>query len=343
MRFFASSRLAAFWLAGLLSLSSHSLVAQEAPELLPDPAVSNDQAERLDQILAGDEIPRTIDDLRGMQEHISRLAERVRRATVAVNCGGAEGSGVIVSPDGLVLTAAHVIGAPDLDASIRLEDGTIVAAKTRGLVNGLDSGLIKIVEPGPYPYLDLGQSSTLKLGQWVMALGHPGGYEQDRGIVVRVGRVLASTRRVIRSDCTLVGGDSGGPLVSMAGEIIGIHSRIGARLSDNLHVPVDVFSEGWDDLEAGQASGIPMARPNLGVTLKGEEGLEIEAVQPSGPAEKAGVRTGDVILEINGTDVNTREQLSREIEKLEIGTEMELKVLRETEELKLNLVVGGRG
>jgi serine protease Do len=336
----------ALLLAYLATLGS--LVAQDESVVSQMPATGvavstesqGDPGERIDEILAGNAIPKTIDDLQAMQEHFSRLAERVKRATVGVDCGGAQGSGVIISRDGLVLTAAHVIGEPGLDAAVRLSDGKIVKAKTKGLIHFLDSGLMKITDPGDYEYLDMGDSSALQLGQWVMAIGHPGGYEEKRGMVVRVGRILYLSSRVIRSDCALVGGDSGGPLVDMDGNVIGIHSRIGARLTDNLHVPISVYSSGWDDLESDKdVGGSP---PTIGVTLKGENGLEIESLQPDGPAERAGIKPGDTILEINGKSIVTREQLAEELDKLQVGVETKLKVLRGTEELTMTLVVGRR-
>ncbi len=298
--------------------------------------------QRLAEILSGNATPKTIEDLQAMQVHISELAERVKGATVGIDCEGAQGSGVVVSRDGLILTAAHVISKPGVDASIRLADGSLVHAKTKGLVHILDSGLLKITEPGDYNYLDMGESASLKLGQWVMAIGHPGGYEESRGMVVRVGRILTLTSRVIRSDCTLVGGDSGGPLVDMDGNVIGIHSRIGARLSDNMHVPIDVYASGWDDLESDKEIGGRPGRPSLGVSLKGDDGLEIEVIQPGGPAEKAGIQVGDEILEINNKPIKTRAQLSDELDQLEIGGEAEIKVMRGTEELDLKLVIGRR-
>lgn len=335
--------------AGLMSVAI--AFAQEQPgtsqvpvavETKAAPSSVADLERRVSAILAGDETPKTIDDLRGMQTHISELAERVKRATVGVDCGGAQGSGVIISRDGLVLTAAHVIGQPGLDAQIRLPDGRVVQAKTKGLEHLLDSGLMQITDPGEYDYLDMGESGSLKLGQWVMAVGHPGGYEEARGIVVRVGRILTLTSRVIRSDCTLVGGDSGGPLVDMSGNVIGIHSRIGARLTDNMHVPISVFANGWDDLEGDKEIGASPGRPSLGITLKGDEGLEIEDVQHEGPADKAGVEPGDLITEINGKSIKTRAQLADELSNLQVGSEIDVKILRGEQELEFKLVLGKR-
>src|SRR5205807_1727365 len=95
-------------------------------------------------------------------------------------------------------------------------------------------------------------SADLKKGQWVITVGHPGGFRPDRSPPVRLGRVIESTKSLVRTDCTIVGGDSGGPLFDMTGKVVGIHSRIGAPLSANIHVPVDTYRDTWDRLVKGE-------------------------------------------------------------------------------------------
>src|SRR5262249_36407529 len=146
-------------------------------------------------------------------------------------------------------------------------DGKRVKGKTLGQNVGIDSGMIKIVEEGTYPFVDMGTSGDLKKGQWVISCGHPGGYKQGRTPVVRLGRVLDSTNMIIRTDCTLVGGDSGGPLFDMNGKVIGIHSRIGPTLQSNIHVPVDTYRETMDRLVAGESWGGAPGRPYLGLRV----------------------------------------------------------------------------
>src|ERR1043166_8191567 len=107
-----------------------------------------------------------------------------------------------------------------------------------------------------YPFLEMGKSADLKVGQWVIAIGHPDGVRANRGPVVRVGRILVASQFVLQTDCTLVGGDSGGPLFDMEGRVIGIHSRIGgAKIIENMHVPIDTYREEWDRLAAGEEYG----------------------------------------------------------------------------------------
>src|SRR5262249_42222176 len=154
-----------------------------------------------------------------------------------------------------VLTAGHVSGTPNREAMLVLADGRRVKAKTLGNNRGIDSGMMKITTEGKYPFVPLGNSTDLKKGQWVITVGHPGGYNPNRSPVVRVGRVLNRTNGYIESDCTLVGGDSGGPLFDMQGNLVGIHSRIGWNITDNVHVPVDTYRDTWDRLAKAESWG----------------------------------------------------------------------------------------
>jgi hypothetical protein len=162
---------------------------------------------------------------------------------------------VIVSEDGTILTAAHVSGNPKQDALVILSGAKKTKGKTLGRNTGIDSGMMKIAENGKYPFAEMGKSSELKVGQWVIEVGHPGGFKENRGPVVRVGRILALHPIAIRTDCTMVGGDSGGPLFDMQGRVIGINSRIGGVITENVHVPIDTFHETWDRLALGESWG----------------------------------------------------------------------------------------
>ena len=171
--------------------------------------------------------PESVRDLRDIQNHVQKLAARAVPLTVGLRVGTAQGSGVIISKDGYILTAAHVSGKADQIAEIVLHDGRKLKGKTLGANQALDSGLIKISDPGPWEHADMAQCTDLRQGNWCLALGHPLGYQEGRPPVARLGRILEVERSFIRTDCPLVGGDSGGPLFDMNGLVIGIHSRIG--------------------------------------------------------------------------------------------------------------------
>ncbi len=295
----------------------------------------------------GNKSPASIEQLREMQDHFRELAQDVSDATVSVQVGQNQGTGVIVTRDGYVMTAAHVIGGADRDATIRLPDGTQLDAKTLGLNRTIDAGLLKITDKDKYPYLSPGISEDLKTGQWVMAIGHPGGWDEDRGLVFRIGRILRTNDSLISTDCSLVGGDSGGPLVDMDGSVIGIHSRIGASLTTNIHVPVDVFTDQWDDLSSGRdwGRGIggsnPANEPWLGLSLVDGE-MNIEAIVPDGPAEKAGLQEGDEIVEFDGQRVSNVFRFSRLLRAASPGDVVKVKVKRDDEEIEVELTIGSQ-
>lgn len=195
--------------------------------------------------------PKSLDDLLAIQHEVQSVVNAVLPATVGIRVESSQGSGVIVSSDGFVLTAGHVIGRPGLKASIILSDGMVVQAKTLGVYETADIGLLKIDGDGPWPSVERGRSSELTAGTWCVAVGHPLGYQEGRPPVVRVGRVLRMQENQIQTDCPLVAGDSGGPLFNLQGKIVGINSRIGGSTDMNYHIPVDVFARNWGRLVNG--------------------------------------------------------------------------------------------
>ncbi len=309
-----------------------------------EPAPAPSPAQRLEALLGGD-APGSVEDLRVMQEHVQRLIERVTPCVVGVRVGGAQGSGVIISEDGFVLTAGHVVGTPDREVTFYFHDGTTAKGKTLGVDRGIDSGLMVITDEGKWPHIDMGDSTELKTGQWCLALGHPGGYERNRKPVVRFGRVLSNRRGVISTDCTLVGGDSGGPLFDMAGKVIGIHSRIGSSLAANMHVPVATYRDTWDRLAAGEAWGsMGETGPFIGVGADPDANeAKIGEVFPDTPAEKAGLLVGDVILRFADEEVKAFPDLARLVRTKEPGDEVTLVIRRGDTQMEVKLTIGRRG
>ena len=196
--------------------------------------------------------PKTLDDLKAFEAKVRAVVAKVTPATVGVRIGQSSGSGVIVSEDGLVLTAGHVVGKPGQEVVFYFADGKTAKGKTLGLYGNADAGMMRITDAGKYPFLERGKSAGLLPGTWALATGHPLGYQKDRPPVVRLGRVLRLSDNTIQTDCALVGGDSGGPLFDLDGRIIGIHSRIGMAMDINMHVPIDVFADNWDRLAKGE-------------------------------------------------------------------------------------------
>jgi serine protease Do len=292
------------------------------------------------------EAPADVADLRAIQAQVKEVLKKALPCTVGLQINGIYGSGVIVSKDGYVLTAGHVSGKPKRDCKIILQDGRVLNGKTLGANHGIDSGLIKITDKGPWPFLEMGTSSDLKKGQWCIVAGHPGGFKPDRTPVVRVGRILDTYKKFIRTDCPLVGGDSGGPVFDMDGKVIGIHSCIGTKITFNIHVPVDTYRDTWDRLAKGEAwgksgSSKPVGKAILGVTGNPDgPTCKLTEVMPDGPGDRAGLRVGDVIIKLNGADIETITDLADEIEMKKPGEKVTLTLLRAGEVLTIQAVLG---
>jgi S1-C subfamily serine protease len=195
--------------------------------------------------------PKNLADLQAMENKFKAVVEKVRPTVVGVQVGNARGSGVIVSEDGYVLTAGHVVGKPYQPVIFTFQDGKTAKGTTLGMFKSTDSGLMRITDAGKYPFAEKGRSADLQTGQWCLAMGHPLGYQPGRPPVVRVGRVLLIQDTVMQTDCPMINGDSGGPVFDLDGKVIGINSRIGGPTDQNLHVPVDVFTKNWDRLAKG--------------------------------------------------------------------------------------------
>lgn len=208
-----------------------------------------------------------LDDLKAAQAKCQANIERLTKATVGIlntevagSMGLAYGSGVVVSEDGLVLTAGHVVGKPNSELLLVFSDGRRVKAVALGADRSRDAGMCKITEQGKWPHVELGKSADLKPDQWCLAMGHPGGVEEGRNPPVRLGRILMAGKGkniddCICTDCTIISGDSGGPLFDLDGKLVGIHSSIGLMVTQNRHVPIDVYHEMWNDLVAGKQTG----------------------------------------------------------------------------------------
>jgi serine protease Do len=290
------------------------------------------------------EAPEDRHDLDVIQQALSASLERARNATVCIDLGEGAGSGVIVSADGLILSAAHVTGGTDKELTIVLADGRRVQAQSLGLVADTDCAMARIDGGGSYPFVEIERKDSVKLGDWVYSLGHSGGYEDQRGPVVRIGRVVRIADSTFQSDCTLIGGDSGGPLFDLAGRLVGIHSRVGLNLEQNMHVPMREFLRHWDGLLAGQFVGEgPFAkRPRKGEGFLGigsEDlpggGVRVKKVGRESPAEKAGVREHDLLLEFNGAPVATKQQFQAALAELAPGAKVKLRVRRGDQELEM--------
>jgi len=307
--------------------------------------------EQLVSLIRNGSVPSNLEQLLALEKQQQQIAKRAADCTVNIQINGHEtgstqGCGVIITDDGYVLTAAHVAERPGLKVKLTLNDGRAVSARTLGMNRGVDAGLIKIDsgqnDGQPWRHASLGTSVNLRPGMWCIATGHPGGYDQERGMVTRVGRILAVRPGSIVSDCALIGGDSGGPLFDMNGQLIAVHSRIGNDVADNLHVPVHHYEKSWDDLAAGKSWGfLPGFRPVLGVSgVPSSELAVIEAVRRGPPAEAAGIQAGDIIERLGDDVITTSESLQAAVAETMPGKRLIVRLKRNGETKRLIVEIG---
>ncbi|MCI0336241.1 MAG: DegQ family serine endoprotease [Acidobacteria bacterium] len=255
------------------------------------------------------------------------------------------GSGVIISPDGYILTNNHVAGDAS-EIKVKLSDGREAKARLIGADPETDLALIK-VEEQKLPYVKLGDSSKLEQGEWVIALGSPFGLEQTMtaGIVSATSRDLRAGPydNYIQTDASINPGNSGGPLVNMQGEVIGINTMIFSRSGGSEGIGFAIPSNLASKIYTQLAKNGKVTRGYLGVNLQqitpalakasGVEGVEGALVgdvaDASSPAAKAGLRSGDVIVEFNGKQVKSPKQLTELVADTPVGENVPVKYLRD--------------
>jgi serine protease Do len=302
------------------------------------------------KVIADGREPNSLNELKALEKQQSQVAKSIQQVTVNIQQGSAQGSGVIITEDGFILTAAHVAGGPNRDATVILHDGTRLRARTLGMNRDHDAGLIQIDSPGKkFAHASLGRSKDLKVGQWVIGAGHPGGWQPDRGTVIRVGRIQRMMPRqrdphTLFTDCALIGGDSGGPLFTLDGTLIGIHSRIGTEVSDNMHVPIDVFSSNWEKMARAEAWGtLPgFGPPYIGVKGEAEGIAFLKEVEPTGPAGLAGLEKGDIVTMFDGNKIATFQDLIDAVGKTSPGDVSQITIQRGNQTMRLPIQIGNQ-
>lgn len=287
-------------------------------------------------------VPEGIADLQEMQKLIIRMTKKVMPSVVSVRIGNAQGSGVIVSEDGYVLTAAHVSGEAGKPVIFILPSGRRLTGTSLGLIHEFDVGLLKIKTKGAWPFVEMGDSDSLKTGDWCLALGHPNGYKYSRKPVTRIGRIVTTRKNIIQTDCTLVGGDSGGPLFNLQGQVIGINSRIGMANGWNFHAPIAAFKNNWDKLKSGKSYNQAIKLPNAFLGVSGKDntlGCQITFVVEGYPAEKAGLKVGDIIQKVDKSEIHNFLELKKIISQYKPGQKVLITVLRAGAQVNLETVL----
>ncbi|MDD5301331.1 MAG: DegQ family serine endoprotease [Gallionella sp.] len=264
------------------------------------------------------------------------------------------GSGFILSADGYIMTNAHVVDSAD-KITVRLTDKREFRAKVIGADKRTDVALLKIEATG-LPKITVGDPNKLKVGEWVVAIGSPFGFDSSvtAGIVSAKGRSLPQDNFVpfIQTDVAINPGNSGGPLFNMNGEVVGINSQIytrsGGSMGLSFAIPIDVATQVTDQL---RVSG-KVTRGRIGVTiqeltrelaesfgLSKPNGALISSVEKGGAADKAGIEASDVILKFDGKPVNSSADLPRMVAATKPGSKVIVELWRKGETRQVTVVV----
>jgi serine protease Do len=252
------------------------------------------------------------------------------------------GTGFLIDPDGSILTNHHVIeGAERL--TVKLADGRTLRAEVVGSDPDTDIALIKVSGPGPFPNAPLGDSSKLRVGEWVCAIGNPLAYEHTVtvGVVSFIGRKLfdPSLDNYIQTDAAISFGNSGGPLINSRGQVIGINSAV-SRQASNIGFAVPI-NQARSVLKQLKTMG-RVERGYIGVTLRDvdpdlqaslklsrADGALVQDVTPGSPGARVGLRPYDVIVSVDGEVVKTHDRLIREIAERQPGSSARLEYIRD--------------
>jgi len=265
------------------------------------------------------------------------------------------GSGFIITSDGYIFTNNHVIEQAD-KIIVKLSDGKEYEAKVIGKDAKTDIALIKIKPAGSLPVAEIGDSDKLRVGDWVMAIGNPFGLEQTvtAGIVSAKGRVIGAGPydNFIQTDASINPGNSGGPLFNMEGKVIGINTAIVAHGQGiGFAIPISMAKTILPDLKAKGK----VTRGWLGVSvqdiseeiaknmkLKDRTGALVNDVFKGDPADKAGLKSGDIIIDINGKKIKDMHELLINIAAFRVGEVVTIKILRDGQEKSFTITVAER-
>jgi serine protease Do len=273
-----------------------------------------------------------MDELIRVESTVRERLPVAKDALVAVEMNGGAASGVIISADGLVLTAAHVTAEPGRRIHVKLSNGKRHPCKALGLDKSTDAAMMRLEgNRKDWPHVPLCKDlRVVTEGSWCFALGHPGGHDAQRGPVLRVGKIVKNSANMLQSDCVLMGGDSGGPLFNLSGEVIGIHSQIWTGRDQNMHVSLAPFLRSWEAMRksevirrwaVGNGAWLGLA------TRIGKDGaLEVHQVAEGSPAQQTGIVAGEVIVALDGRPMLDPPQFSEAIRERKAGDLISLRV-----------------
>ncbi|MEB3264806.1 MAG: trypsin-like peptidase domain-containing protein [Synechococcus sp.] len=261
-----------------------------------------------------------------------------------------QGSGVIYQADGLILTNAHVVEKSDR-VLVGLQDGRRVEGKVVGLDSVTDLAVVQLMGGGPWPAVPLGNSDALQVGDWAIAVGNPFGLDNTvtLGIISNLNRnasklgITDKRLDLIQTDAAINPGNSGGPLLNADGEVIGINTlvRSGPGAGLGFAIPINRARGIARQLVASGRVSHPMIGVGLepvaprGSVSSGAQGVRVRSLVPGGPAERVGLRQGDVILAAEGQSLRDPAQLVAVVEKVGVGRPLQLLIDRNGSRLEL--------
>jgi serine protease Do len=262
------------------------------------------------------------------------------------------GSGFVIEPTGMIVTNAHVVEQAEW-IQVRLSDGRRFSGRLVGIDSRVDLALIKI-DATDLPSLPLGDSNRLRVGEFVLALGHPFGLEQSVsfGIVSRKGApltVAAPGFDFIQTDAAINPGNSGGPLVNMAGQVVGVNSMAARNGSIGFAIPSNLVKLlvpqlaskgkvewGWLGVSIAEVTDEDLSR----LKLREAKGVLIRGVMPGEPADMGGVKAEDVLVAVDGTPLDTPRDLQRVVSSTPVGKRVRVRLLREGRETEVEITIG---
>jgi serine protease Do len=349
----------------LLTVVIASVLGAAAPSLASDPGgISFTWEESPTALTAPPELVRFNELLADLADRLkpALVHVRVRRPAVAKEKETEDdpgeprrssGSGFIISGDGLIVTNAHVVEAADW-IQVRLSDGRRFGGKVIGRDNRVDLALVKIDRVEKLPTLRFADSNRVRVGEFVLALGHPFGLEQtvSFGIVSRKGSpltVAAPGFDFIQTDAAINPGNSGGPLVNMAGEVVGINSMAARNGSIGFAIPANMVKVlvpqlaskgrvdwGWLGVSIAEVTDDDVGR----LKLAEARGVLIRSVVPGDPAEKGGIKANDVITAIDGATLASPRDLQRIISSSPVGKRVRVLVMRDGKPNEVEVEIG---
>jgi len=263
------------------------------------------------------------------------------------------GSGLIIDKGGLILTNNHVIKDAD-EISVRFASKEEVKGKVVGTDPKTDLAVIRVHAAEPLPVMALGDSDTLRVGEWAIAIGNPFGLDHTLtvGVISATGRSevgIAAYENFIQTDASINPGNSGGPLLNIRGEVIGINTAIVASGQGiGFAIPINLARKIMEDLvQKGKVTrgwlgvGVQPLTPELAKSFAvSGEGVLINQVMPKSPAEAAGLKTGDLIVGIDGTPVKDPRHLQRLIADAPIGKPLEVSIVRGGQKQTVRVRIG---